>query len=230
MVLNARQSDILELLDRDQRVSVRKLAATFFVSEMTIRRDLREMERSGYLRRYNGGAVRAGSEALLPFSSRRLLEADEKAALVRHTRAYLADGQSVFLDSSSTCTYLVPLLAEFRDVRIVTNSIPTALAAGEHHIPCILAGGDCFERDLCTVGSAAEEFLRNLNVDVGFFSALGISDDGVISDSDPLQNAVRKAMLPNAAKRIFLFARAKQHKTYLYTLCRREDADAVILI
>ena len=35
MVLNARQSDILELLDRDQRVSVRKLAATFFVSEMT---------------------------------------------------------------------------------------------------------------------------------------------------------------------------------------------------
>ena len=205
MVLNARQSDILELLDRDQRVSVRKLAATFFVSEMTIRRDLREMERCGYLRRYNGGAVRAGSEALLPFSSRRLLEADEKAALVRHARAYLADGQSVFLDSSSTCTYLVPLLAEFRDVRIVTNSIPTALAAGE-------------------------QFLRNLNVDVGFFSALGISDDGVISDSDPLQNAVRKAMLPNAAKRIFLFARAKQHKTYLYTLCRREDADAVILI
>lgn len=52
-----RKKDILDILYANGRVSVSKLAKTLFVSEMTIRRDLSEMEKDGVLKRYRGGAV-----------------------------------------------------------------------------------------------------------------------------------------------------------------------------
>ena len=44
-----RKKDILDILYANGRVSVSKLAKTLFVSEMTIRRDLSEMEKDGAL-------------------------------------------------------------------------------------------------------------------------------------------------------------------------------------
>ena len=57
MVLNDRQAEMAEFIKKNSRVSVKKLAEKFYVSEMTGRRDLKEMEKLGYVRRYNGGAL-----------------------------------------------------------------------------------------------------------------------------------------------------------------------------
>ena len=57
MVLNDRQAEMAEFIKKNSRVSVKKLAEKFYVSEMTVRRDLKEMEKLGYVRRYNGGAL-----------------------------------------------------------------------------------------------------------------------------------------------------------------------------
>ena len=65
MVLNDRQAEMAEFIKKNSRVSVKKLAEKFYVSEMTVRRDLKEMEKLGYVRRYNGGAL-ARNDDLLP--------------------------------------------------------------------------------------------------------------------------------------------------------------------
>ena len=51
MVLNDRQAEMAEFIKKNSRVSVKKLAEKFYVSEMTVRRDLKEMEKLGYVRR-----------------------------------------------------------------------------------------------------------------------------------------------------------------------------------
>ena len=65
-----RKKDILDILYANGRVSVSKLAKTLFVSEMTIRRDLSEMEKDGVLKRYRGGAVLTAVSSEMSISQR----------------------------------------------------------------------------------------------------------------------------------------------------------------
>lgn len=230
MALNKRQAAILTYLKAHGRASVKALAARFFVSEMTVRRDLGQMESLGYVQRYSGGAVYQQEESAMPIAFRRLLHADEKAQLSRHAEKYLHDGLTVFLDSSSTCMHLVPLLAAYRDIRILTNSVPCLLAAAKHHIPCTVAGGDYLEKDMCTFGSETERFLERYNTDVAFFSASALSDDGLITDRDAAQTSVRRVVLQRSAQNVFLFDSTKLHKKFLHTVCRAEEVDEIILL
>lgn len=229
MVLNDRQAEMMEFLKQNKRASVRKLAARFYVSEMTVRRDLKEMEKLGYIQRYNGGAL-VRDEDLLPVEERKLLHNREKDLMSKRAKKYLRDGMTVFLDSSSTCTYIIPVLAEYKNITVVTNSMLCVMIAAKYHIPCIVAGGRFVERDMCTVGSETERFLDGVNPDLSFFSAQGISDDGIISDSDEAQTAVRRAAMKNSAKNLFLFDGSKQHKKFPFTICRTDAADDIIVI
>ena len=98
------------------------------------------------------------------------------------------------------------------------------------HIPCVLVGGEYYEQDMCTVGPLAERYVKELNVDVAFFTTAAISNDGVISDFDLKQTIIRKYIMENAKSNIFLFEKEKFGKKHLHTLCRAEDATAVLSI
>ena len=228
--MEERQKDILKTLYEKGQVSVAELAKTLFVSEMTIRRDLAEMEKGGYLRRYRGGAVLRQSDGEMPVSERYFMNREEKQQLAQKAAEFLLDGVTVFLDSSSTCSYLLPYLTRHKGITLVTNSVKTLLSAAEHHIPAILIGGEYYEQDMCLVGSLAEENVRALNVDLAFFTTAAYDEEnGIISDFDLRQTAIRKLVLKNASKSIFLFESYKLGKRMLHTLCHKEDATAVLL-
>ena len=228
-MINERKKEILEILHRVGKVSVAELSKTLFVTEMTIRRDLAEMEKGGFLRRYHGGAVLKINVGEMPITERMLLDREEKERLAKKCTDFLSDGQTVFIDSSSTCQYILPYLARFKGITVVTNSIRALLTLGKLHVACILIGGEYYEQDMCMVGPIAEDAVRGLNVDVAFFTTAAISDDGVITDFDLRQTAIRKHVMKNAKKSVFLFEKEKFGKRLLYTLCAAEDADAVLV-
>ena len=225
-----RQKDILKQLYEKGRVSVAQLAKTLYVSEMTVRRDLAEMEKGGYLRRYRGGAVLRQSDGEMPVSERYFMNREEKQQLALRASDFLSDGITVFLDSSSTCGYLLPYLLKHKGVTLVTNSVKTLLAAAENHIPSILIGGEYYEQDMCSVGSIAERYASELNIDVGFFTTAAISNDGVISDFDQRQTYIRRLVMNNTDKSVFLFENEKKGKKHIYTLCQKDEAYSVIMI
>lgn len=226
-----RQKEILELLHSKGRVSVSELSRTLFVSEMTVRRDLAEMERCGFLYRYRGGAFPRYSSGEMPISERLLLDKEEKEALAARCELYLSDGQTVFIDSSSTCQFIIPHVAKFKDMKILTNSVKALLSASELHIPCLLIGGEYYEQDMCLVGPVAEGSAADFNADIAFFTTAAYSEeDGVISDFDLKQTSIRKIIMKNSKKNIFLFEKNKCNKKLLYTLCRAEEADAIIAV
>ena len=227
--MNERQKGILEILYEKGRVSVTELARELYVSEMTVRRDLIEMEKGGYLRRYRGGAVMKINLGEMPITERLLLDQEEKKELARRCLSFLHDGMTVYLDSSSTCQYLIPHLAALRKITLVTNSVSALLTASGLHLCCILIGGEYYAQDMCLVGSLSEEAAGKLNVDIAFFATAAISDDGVISDFDLRQTMIRKIVMQNAKESVFLFERDKRGKKLLYTLCHEKDATAVLV-
>ena len=79
------------------------------------------------------------------------------------------------------------------------------------------------------VGSLAEQYVRDLNADIAFFTTAAISNDGVISDFDVRQTMIRKIVMQNAKQNIFLFENEKRGKRLLYTLCHANDVTAVLM-
>lgn len=230
MELNARQQEILDILYEVGKISVAELSKKLYVAEMTIRRDLTAMEKSGFLRRYHGGAVLMVNQKEMPLSHRIKFDEKEKKALSKKCLSFLKDNMVIFIDSSSTCQYIIPHIATFKNMKIVTNSVKALLTASSLHIPCILIGGDYYAPDMCLTGSIAEQYAKELNVDVSFFTTAAYSTDGVISDFDEKQLYIRKIMLKNSTQSVFLCEKRKIGKKMLHTLCRSEDITAVLTV
>lgn len=185
------------------------------------------MEKGGALKRYRGGAVLTVHEEL-PVSERFWVEEKEKKSLGKQATEYIDDGYTVYIDSSSTCQYIIPHLTKFKNVTVITNSVKALTIASGLQISCILIGGNYYPHDMCFVGSLAERIAEQFNVDTAFFTTLGISEDGTISDNDIGQTTIRRIIMERAKRKVFLFEPAKHGRKYFYTLCHKSDADAVL--
>lgn len=229
MTLNERQKTILQLLREKGRIYVTEVAEQLHYSEMTVRRDLKAMEEDHLLQRCHGGAVEMDTMDA-PISMRTHVGDDSKKLLAKKASVYLRDDISVFLDSSSTCGYIVPHIAEHSGITVFTNSVCTLQLLAQYHIPCHVIGGHYYEKDMCMVGSLAEDMAEKINVDVAFFSCAAISSDGRITDKDELQTSVRKKILQNAIRSVMLFDKNKLDKLYLYNVCHRDDLTEVFTL
>lgn len=229
MELNERQKEIFNLICENKKMAVSKLAKMLYVAEMTIRRDLTELSRKGYVKRYRGGAMCLPENKSFPVSSRMHIEEDEKRALAKKAAELLSDNLNIFIDSSSTSHFLIPHVKKFENIKIITNSVNVLLSASEFHMPCFLIGGEYCESDMCLVGTAAEKGAEKLNVDVAFISTEGITDDGVITDSSPEITGVKEEIMKNAKHTVFLFEKSKIGIKGLYTICRKTDENVTVI-
>jgi len=102
-----RHEDILRILELRERVSVAELTDRLGVSEVTVRKDLSLLEEHGHLVRTRGGARLAQDRARLEPIERRLeARPDAKDAIGRYAARLVREGETLFLDSGSTCLAL----------------------------------------------------------------------------------------------------------------------------
>ena len=89
---------------------------------------------------------------------------------------------------------------------------------------CYLTGGVLLENSHALVGKIAEDTVSGLHADICFFSSQGITEDGLISDFSEDETRLRKCMIKNARKSVFLYDRSKLGKQFLFTVC---DLDGI---
>ncbi len=229
MKLNERQERIFDLICEHKRLSVAVLSKMLYVTEMTIRRDLSEMEGKGYIKRYRGGAVLPADDNGVPVSQRMFIDETEKKALGRKAAELLQDGMTVFIDSSTTSHFLIPYIKKRNDIKIVTNSINALSIASGMQIPCLLIGGDYNAREMCCVGPFSEGIAQHINVDIAFVSTLGITEDGRITDSCVEISAVKEKIMENAKHTVFMFEKSKLNKVGTYTPCRADRENVTVI-
>ncbi len=220
MFYSKRHEDILKILDERKSASVHFLSKELFVSEPTIRRDLDVLEKQGRVRRTFGGAVL--SELLnreVPLSLREREGRGAKAIIAEMASDLLADGQVIFLDASSTASYLVEHIAKHKDMTVITNSPKTSLALAEKKVRSYCTGGLMLENSIACVGQLAESFIKNFNADIFFFSCRGVSEDGMLTDSSIEESELRRVMMANSKQPAFLCTSDKIGKKYMYNLC-----------
>ena len=224
-----RQEEIINILIQRKSVTVHTLAELMHISESTVRRDLCELEKEGRIRRTFGGAVL--EETLtneVPLLLRKSRNNESKKIIARKAKELVSNGKVIFLDASSTVSYLVPHLAEFSGLTVITNSPNTSIELGELGIRNYCTGGLLLDASLAYVGGEAEDFLRRFNADIMFFSSRGISHDGVVTDSSAQESQIRKIMMQNSKRKYYLYDSSKLGQKFMYNLCDVRELDGAI--
>jgi DeoR/GlpR family transcriptional regulator of sugar metabolism len=221
-----RRLAIAERLRARGQGSVADLEEEFDVSAMTIRRDLRELERQGLATRTHGGAIAPGLAAHEDsFSQRVNVEVEVKQRLAVAAAALVEPGETVFIDSSSSAYFVARhIIAKGIQASIVTNSLPVMqlFASTVALVELTGVGGWLRGLTLSLVGPAAVRTVREHFADKLFLSVKGLAQDGSLTDPDPLECEVKRAMIDRAEESILLLQPSKLQArgSHLIANCR----------
>jgi DeoR family transcriptional regulator, fructose operon transcriptional repressor len=177
---------IQELIGTQRVVRVAELSELLGVSEVTVRRDLRTMERRGQLERTHGGAVAMHRILAEPrFLDATTAHTAEKRAIGRLAAQRVKAGQTVFLTGGTTTEQVFRHISA-RDVTVVTNhaGIAADYEWGRTNVDLILLGGHYRARSRSLVGVPAADNLGKFFSSLSFIGVDGVSiQDGLTGPS-----------------------------------------------
>jgi DeoR/GlpR family transcriptional regulator of sugar metabolism len=229
-----RRSEILETVMRDGKVSVADLCKRFDVTQMTIRRDLAELDRQGLLRKVHGGAVSAqGRSYEPPRHLRSLRSPDAKKAIALAAADLILEGDSIALDTGTTTFEIACALQGKRNLTIVTASLPIAMKLAsifslDSDIRLILTGGIVRPGELSLVGQLSERTYHDLHVDKAFLGIGGLDLEYGLMEYNWEDAVVKQALLKTARQKILVTDSSKLGQITLASVAPLSVLDTVI--
>ena len=182
---------------------VADLAESFGVSEMTVRRDLRQLADAGRLERVRGGAVNVSNER--PFDVTAVESYDAKRRIGAAAAERIEDGQTVMLDIGTTTLEAAKCL-HGREVTVITTSLAVFdELRDDPAIELILPGGILRRNYRSLIGVVAEDSLRQLNADVLLLGTSAVDQRLDVWDSTMVEVPIKRAMI-GASESVVLLA------------------------
>ncbi len=175
-----RQKEILDLIEENEFIQIKELSTIFNVSEMTIRRDLNQLEKNGVIKRLFGGQIKRLSNQNEPSYKLRMYEqVKEKENIANIVNNLINDNDLIFLDIGSTCLYIARKIKN-RDINVVTNWLPNMIELSKgHEVKIINTGGDIDKKELQSIGIAAYERISDFYFNKAIIGVGSITNDGI---------------------------------------------------
>jgi DeoR/GlpR family transcriptional regulator of sugar metabolism len=141
--MNIRQSQILELVEKNARASISDIRDIFKVSEMTVRRDLAFLEEKGYVTRIHGGVLAKRSLFFdSSFKQKQQERVDEKKVIAKWAVSLIQPGDNIILDTGTTTLYIAYELLKLDMVlSVATTSLAVASTLFNSNIDVLIFGG-----------------------------------------------------------------------------------------
>ena len=230
MLGSERKQQIIQLVERQGSVTVSDLCRKFDVSEMTIRRDLVELEAQGLLRRVRGGAVSSRGRSFEPPLLLRSGEHQaEKERIGRAAAALVQSGDSIALDVGTTTFEVARSLEGKENLTIITPSLPIAtLLASRAGIRLILTGGIVRTGEHSLIGHLAERAFSEFRVDKLFLGVGGVDLQAGLTEYNLEDALVKRAMLAAAKERILVVDASKFGRVAFASVGSLDAIDRVV--
>jgi DeoR/GlpR family transcriptional regulator of sugar metabolism len=201
-------ADIITIVSEKKKVEVNLLAEELNVSRVTIRKDLDKLEERGILVRQHGFAV-INNEDDINFRLSKNYDLKRKIAL--KAAESVKDGETVMIESGSTCTLLAEELAFNRnDITIITNSCFVAQYVRKADtVKVILLGGEYQKDSQVNVGPMVGEVAKNFYVDKFFVGVDGFDETRGFTCNDFARRDTCR-MLAQSAKELVILTDASK--------------------
>ena len=201
--ITERQSKLIKLVNLYQKIEVSRLAELLDVSQVTIRKDLDHLEEEGLLSREHGYALIKNANDI---NTRLTINYDKKLEIATKAAEMVSNGETVMLESGSTCALLAEQLAKLKkDVTIITNSAYIAIRIRELPIrKVILLGGEYQKEYQGMVGPLVRKCAKEFYVDKFFVGTDGFIPDAGFTCDDLMRVETMKYMEDSANRMIIL--------------------------
>lgn len=230
MLAIERRAEIMAIITRDKSVRVNELSEKFEVTEETIRRDLDKLDKEGKVKKTYGGAVLEDLVSEDPsFSDRLKFNMKEKQLIAKYADQFIDDGETVFIDMSTTALELVKQVDQNKKFTVITNSLNALVELSQRkNITLITIGGTFNESTLSMEGPMTTKFIDYYFVDKTFFSVKGISKERGIMDSKEHLADIKRHMINNAKEVILLADSSKFNHYALMNVVDLEEVDFLV--
>ena len=229
MIQFERQEKIIAILERKKSASVRELSAELFTSEASIRRDIEALENRGLVKRVYGGVLLSRYQnGSVPIDLRDGDHSAAKEEIARRAAELVRDGDTIFLDASSTVRRMMKYLGRRKNLKIITHNLKIFEEYGGANFELFCTGGTYSTVEQTLVGPAAEAYLRSVSADLLFFSSQAISADGEITDSSEDETSLRRIMIARSARQYFLCDDSKLGERRMFSVAHKDDITGVI--
>ncbi len=208
---SGRRSELILLLGEQGVMAVSDLARRLGTSMMTIRRDLRELEQEGAIKKVHGGAMLRKRDAeQSPFRDRVGSFKEEKSRIGRAAAQLIKEGDIVFFDAGTTPYSIVEHLPDGIRFTAITIGLMTAVALCEKPKVDILSiGGNVHHSSYSVMSYVAADAIRQLRADLAFVSTEAVSvAEGAFDSQLPLIE-IKKAMVEVSRKAVLLVDHSK---------------------
>ena len=223
-----RQEQIARIIEREGRVRVSDLVATFGVSAVTIRRDLMTLESRRRAVRTHGGAIAIDrGRPEVAFDVRERLQAAEKERIGTLAAGLVRDGESIAMDASTTSLQVARSLRDGRGwthLTIITNGLRLASEmAGLPGVSVLMLGGRVRWEALSVVGQLGEGIFSRVNVQTAFVGAAGFTLEAGLTDATEEEAQIKRAMVAAARDVVAVVDHSKWGRTSFATFCRADQ-------
>ncbi len=229
MLKEERQQTILQILDEEHKVIATDLSKRLGVSEDTIRRDLKDLDSRGLVKRVHSGALRVGPP-VTDFTTRQNISNESKIHLAMKAVEYIKDGMVLLIDGGTTNLHLVNQLPMDLEATVITNSPPIAMALGNHkYIEVLMIGGTLFKESMVNLGIDTVEALNSIRADFYIMGVYNIDPQVGVSVPSISEALVKRKMASISNKTLGMVTADKldtisnhiicpsDHLTYLIT-------------
>ena len=226
----SRRSDILNILSKQDSISVVELSRVFGVSEVSIRNDLSHLEHKGLLIRTRGGAIKKQPINFdLNLNQRLKKFYKEKQKIGRKAVEYIHEGDTIVMDSGSTTLQIAKNLNNFKQIKLITNSLPIAESVADFEgVEVIIPGGVMRPEMRSLVGPMAERNLLQYYCDIAFLAVDGIDCEYGISTPVIYEATFCKTMIDIAKKVIVVSDSSKFRRRSFVKIASMDEIDMVI--
>jgi len=205
MTQELRRKAILRLLDQNEEVGIQEIVAKCDVSEITVRRDLTVLENKGLLKRIHGVTVRSGLiPGMFGFENSSLERRNQKMEICKMAASCIEENDIIYMDCGTTVYYLAQLLPRFKNLRVITNSLPVVSELMLYpHIVVYLIGGELDTSRKALYGPMTENLLTRYKADKAFIGAGGVSLSHGLSSNHEKEASITIKMA-EAAEKVYL--------------------------
>ena len=226
-----RQARIIQRLQEDGFVEITELSGHLHADRSTIRRDLRDLELRGLVRRTRGGALAgpASGQKDIPYEVKRIEHMAEKQAIGAFAAALVAESEAVLLDSGSTIFEIARALRQRNNISVVTNDLNVAMClADSPGIQLVVTGGVLLESVYTLVGPQTVAELRGLHVDRAFLGADAIHHEAGITNVTFVEVEVKRAMMAAARQIVVVADSSKFEHRALAPVSGLDEIDLIV--
>ena len=227
-----RLEEVAEILDKRGKMTLEQLEEAFpEVSQMTLRRDLSQLEEDGRIIRIRGGAMsvkevqKVSGEA---YTKKTTINMDAKIVIAQKAATLIDEGTSIFMDGGTTAMYLSKEMPDIK-CNIFTNGIAVAMElAQKKNVEITVVGGQLMKDNLSTSSPAAKEYFNNTNFEIAIVSALAFTPEHGFSCNSQTESDLLKQVFRKARHVYMMLDSSKIGKINPYTFAQLEDIDVLI--